>query len=260
MRLYSALIVENSLARPGVHLLTVHAPALAQAARPGQYVMARCCHAQATDPLLRRPFFIHTVNRAQGDCSLLVQARGRGTSWLAQQREGMTLDLLGPLGHGWDLRPGAGNILLICDSALISGLTLLAQVAIEQDRAVTLLAHCERAEDVYPPALLPSEVEYHIVTNDGSAGQQGALIDVSGQYLAWADAAFCCVAPELAAALYNRYDKLRVRRFAQAVLLHPLVCASGTCLTCTLQTASGTKLMCRDGPVFDLREVARAAM
>lgn len=257
MRLYSAFIVDNSLARPGVHLLTVHAPGLAQAAQPGQYVMARCCHAQAADPLLRRPFFIHTVNRTQGDCALLVQVRGRGTSWLIQQREGMTLDLLGPLGHGWELRSGAGNLLLIGESSLIPGLILLAQIASEQERAVTLLAHFERAGDVYPPALLPSEVEYHVVTGDGSVGQQGALIDVVGQYLPWADAAFCCVAPELAIALYNRYEKMRGKRFAQAVLLHPLVCATGTCLTCALSTARGTKLLCRDGPVFDLHEVWR---
>ena len=258
MQLYSALIVKNSLARPGGHLLTIHAPTLA--AQPGQYVMVRCCHAQATDPLLRRPFFVHTVNRAQGDCSLFVQARGRGASWLAQQHEGMTLDLLGPLGHGWELRPSVGNLLLVCEGWLLPGLTLLAQVAIEQERAVTLLAHYKRAADVYPPALLPSEVEYHIVTSDGSVGQQGTLIDVVGQYLPWADAAFCCVASEQAVALYNRYDKMRVKRFAQAVSLHSLVCASGICLTCTLQTASGTKLMCRDGPVLDLREIARGAM
>lgn len=257
MRLYSALIIDNSEARPGAHLLTIHAPALAQAAQPGQYVMARCCHALAADPLLRRPFFIHTVNRAQGDCALLVQARGRGTSWLIQQREGVTLDLLGPLGHGWELRSGAGNILLIGESSLIPGLTLLAQIASEQERAVTLLAHFERAGDVYPPALLPSEVEYHIVTGDGSVGQQGALIDAVGHYLPWADAAFCCVAPELAIALYNRYEKMRGKRFAQVVLLHPLVCATGTCLTCSMPTARGTKLLCRDGPVFDLHEVWR---
>ena len=257
MRLYSAPIVKNSLVRPGVHLLAVHVPALAQAAQPGQYTMVRCCHAQAADPLLRRPFFIHTIDRAQGDCSLLVQVHGRGTSWLAQQREGMALDLLGPLGHGWELRPAVGNLLLIGEGALIPGLTLLAQTAIEQERAVTLLARCERAADAYPPALLPPEVEYHIVTSDGSAGQQGALIDVVGQYLPWADAAFCVVSPEIAAALYHRYEKMRVKRFAQAVLLHSLVCASGTCLTCVVQTAGGTKLICRDGPIFDLRDIAR---
>lgn len=258
MRLYSAPIVENSQAHPGVHLLTVHVPALAQAVQPGQYVMVRCCHAGATDPLLRRPFFIHSVSRTRGDCSLLVQERGRGTSWLTQQREGMLLDLSGPLGHGWELLPAAGNLLLIAEGSLIPGLTLLAQIAGEQERAVTLLASSERAADVYPPGLLPAEVEYHIVTGDGSAGRQGTLVEIADQYLPWADAAFCCVTPRAAVELYNRYEKMRGKRFAQAVLLHPLVCAAGTCLTCALPVASGTKLLCRDGPVFDLREIARA--
>ncbi|TMB81367.1 MAG: hypothetical protein E6J48_08665 [Chloroflexi bacterium] len=38
----------------------------------------------------------------------------------------------------------------------------------------------------------------------------------------------------------------------------PLVCASGVCLSCSFETHSGVKVICRDGPVFDLREVARS--
>jgi dihydroorotate dehydrogenase electron transfer subunit len=260
VQLYSASIVENSQARPGVQLITVHVPALAQAVQPGQYVMVRCCHAGATDPLLRRPFFIHSVNRTRGDCSLLVQERGRGTAWLTQQLEGMTLDISGPLGHGWELQPTAGNLLLIAEDSLIPGLTLLAQIATEQERAVTLLASSERAADIYPPALLPAEVEYHIITADDGAGQQGTLLEIVGRYLSWADAAFCSVTPRAAIELYHHHEKMRGKRFAQAVLLHPLVCAAGTCLTCALPTASGTKLLCRDGPVFALREIARAPL
>jgi len=82
-------------------LIEVHAPQLAQAAQPGQYCMVRCCDTSSTDPLLRRPFFIHTVRREQGLCTLLVHVRGRGTAWLVKQQEGASLDILGPLGQGF---------------------------------------------------------------------------------------------------------------------------------------------------------------
>ncbi len=257
MRLYTATITRNSEIRSGVHLIEMHVPSLASTVQPGQYCMVRCCHPSATDPLLRRPLFIHSVQQAQGMCTLLIHVHGRGTSWLAQQRAGATLDILGPMGHGWEVRSTARNLLLVSAGGLIAGVTLLAQQALEQELAVTLIAHFSKAADVYPPALLPPEVEYHIITSDGSLGQQGDIVSVLGNYLPWADAVCCSVSRETATLLYSSFERMRGRQFAQGLMLHPLVCASGACLTCSVETYSGTKLVCRDGPVFDLREIAR---
>ena len=257
MHLYTATITSNSEIRPGAHLIEMHAPSLAAAVQPGQYCMVRCCHPAATDPLLRRPFFIHSVQQARGLCTLFIHAHGRGTSWLAQQREGATLDILGPVGHGWEVRSTTRNLLLVSAGGLIAGVTLLAQQALEQELAVTLVAHFSKAAAVYPPTLLPPEVEYHIITSDGSLGQQGDIASVLGHYLPWADAACCSVSRETATLLYSSFERLRGKHFAQALILHPLVCASGACLTCSVETYSGAKLVCRDGPIFDLRDVAR---
>lgn len=257
MRLYTATVTANSEIRAGVHLLEMHLPALAQAVQPGQYCMVRCCHSSASDPLLRRPFFIHSVQRERGLCTLLVQACGRGTSWLVQQQAGAKLDVLGPLGHGWEVRSTVRNLLLLGEGPLINGITLLAQVASAQEVVVTLVGQFDTAAQVYPPALLPPEVEYHIVTTDGSVGAQGNLHSVLAAYLPWADAACCSVSRETSMHLYSHFERLRTKHFAQGILLHPLVCATGACLACTVQTYSGPRLICRDGPVFDLREVAR---
>ena len=260
MRLYTAIITANTEIRPGLHLVELHLPALAQAVQPGQYCMVRCCHPAATDPLLRRPFFVHTVQRRQGLCTLLVHIRGRGTSWLSTQREGAALDILGPMGHGWEVRSTVRNLLLVSEGSMFTAVTLLAQSAIEQELAVTLVGHYSNAQEVYPPALLPSEVEYHIVTTDGSVGQKGDVQSVLGNYLLWADAACCSVSRETSVLLYSHFERLRTKRFAQAILLQPLVplvCANGVCLTCSVETYSGSKLLCRDGPVFDLRDIAR---
>ena len=139
MRLYTAIITANTEIRPGLHLVELHLPALAQAVQPGQYCMVRCCHPAATDPLLRRPFFVHTVQRRQGLCTLLVHIRGRGTSWLSTQREGAALDILGPMGHGWEVRSTVRNLLLVSEGSMFTAVTLLAQSAIEQELAVTLV-------------------------------------------------------------------------------------------------------------------------
>ncbi len=258
MRLYTATVTANKEVRADVRLLEVYAPQLAQSVQAGQYCMLRCSPAQASDPLLRRPFFIHSVQRHSGLCTLLVHVRGRGTSWLATQREGSLLDVLGPMGHGWSIRPTVSNLLLVSEGVGITGLTYLAQTALEQELSVTLVAAYENEHDVYPPALLPPEVEYHIVTKDGSYRATGRYSQHCWErMLPWADAACLCVARETSAALYSHFERLRLKHFAQAALLYPLVCGNGVCLTCSVETRSGAKLVCRDGPVFDLREIAR---
>jgi len=258
MRLSTATITANTALGNednDVHLIKLHAPQLAQAVQAGQYCMIRCCHSEASDPLLRRPFFIHSTQREQGLCTLLVWVRGRGTAWLTQQPVGAQLDMLGPLGHGWSISRNARNLLLVSDVQLIAPLPFLIQAALEQELAVTLLCQSRTLDDAYPPALLPPEVEYHIIAGDESAPEN--LLLVLGEYLSWADAAFCCVPRETATVLYNRFERLRGKHFAQSVVLQPLVCGSGACFTCSIEAHSGLKLVCRDGPVFPLREIVR---
>ena len=250
MRLSSASIISNTEIRPGLRLLQLRTPYLAQAAQPGQYGMVRCCDALATDPLLRRPFFIHTTQREQ--CSLLVAARGRGSAWLARQPEQATLDIMGPLGHGWEVPPTARNLLLIGEGALLASLTLLAQTAIEQELTVTLLCQFASAAEIYPPTLLSPEIEYHVTTSDSGAKP---LVELVGDYLAWADTVFCAISLSTAQTLYQRYERLRHKHIAQCLVTHSFACASGVCLTCSINTRSGSKLVCRDGPAFALGEV-----
>ena len=150
MRLFTATITANTAFNIDgytAHLIELYVPQLVQAAVPGQYILVRCCHPQASDPLLRRPFFIHSMQRKQGYCTLLVFVRGRGTAWLVGQQIGAELDLLGPQGHGWTLSPTVRNLLLISDMQLIAALPFLIQTAIEQELAVTLLCQSSTLEN-----------------------------------------------------------------------------------------------------------------
>lgn len=250
MRLSSATIISNTEVRPGLHLLQLRSPYLAQAAQPGQYGMVRCCDALATDPLLRRPFFIYATQGEQ--CSLLVAARGRGSAWLAHQPERATLDIMGPLGHGWEVPPTARNLLLIGEGAWLASLTLLAQMAIEQELAVTLLCQFASDADIYPPTLLSPEIEYHVTIPASGAKP---LEEVVGDYLTWADSVYCAVSLATAQTLYQRYERLQHKQVAQCLVTYPFACAIGVCLACAIDTRAGARLVCRDGPVFALGEV-----
>jgi dihydroorotate dehydrogenase electron transfer subunit len=45
------------------------------------------------------------------------------------------------------------------------------------------------------------------------------------------------------------------RGFAQVALPGAMPCGVGTCQGCLVETRDGARLACRDGPVFDLRDL-----
>src|SRR5438270_3377672 len=74
--------------------ITFHAPAVAQAALPGQFI--ELLFGDGYAPLLRRPFSLYGVDRAAGTVTILYRTHGAFTSGLAHLRPGDTVSLLGP--------------------------------------------------------------------------------------------------------------------------------------------------------------------
>ena len=248
MRLSTGTLIANTEVLPGAHLLEVHTPQLARAAQPGQYCMLRCCDSLASDPLLRRPFYICETEPEQGLCRFLIYKRGRGSVWLTRQQAGMPVDMLGPLGHEWEIRPSVRNLLLIGEEPVLAAVLFLASRAIKRELAVTLIHIVTNPGRAYPPALLPPEAEYQVFARE----DVGRL----AEYLAWADALCCSVAPETVEGFAQTGSRWREKNFAQVALEQPLICASGACLACRVETRRGPRLICRDGPIFAFNELA----
>ena len=122
-----ARVKSNSELMPRTRLVWLDAPAIAELARPGQFVMVRC--GEGHDPLLRRPLSIHRVD-STGGVALLFEVVGRGTSWLSERAPGDLVDLMGPLGSGFLVKPAAKNLLLVAGGIGIAPLAFLAEEAI----------------------------------------------------------------------------------------------------------------------------------
>ena len=83
---------------PGIYNFTLSAPEIAKAAAAGQFVNVLCgAHT------LRRPISICGFDASLGILRLVFEIRGKGTEWLAGREAGETVDLVGPLGHGFPL-------------------------------------------------------------------------------------------------------------------------------------------------------------
>jgi dihydroorotate dehydrogenase electron transfer subunit len=251
VKLACATVISNEELCPEVYLLWARAPVIAAMACPGQYVMVRCGEGQ--DMPLRRPLSVHRTSR-DGCIAFLFAVVGRGTEWLAQRKQGDILDIFGPLGNGFEVRHSSRNLLLAGGGIGIAPLVALAESAIAAGRSVTLLIGDRTAARIYPNRLLPSEIKVAVSTEDGSLGSKGMVTDLLPQFVSEADQVFACGPLPMyrrMAEMSGKWGNVSVQVLLETVL----GCGVGACLSCTIETEHGRKLVCKDGPVFELSEV-----
>jgi dihydroorotate dehydrogenase electron transfer subunit len=276
VKLLEAELLETRQFLAGQWLQTYHAPALAAAARPGQFVHVRT--PDYSGLVLRRPFSINTFDRSSGAITIHFRVTGVGTQWLAHMQPGERAQMLGPLGRPFEVASGSRQLLLVAGGLGMAGVRSLADAALADGRQVTLLFGAGSATEVYPSSLLPDEVEYAVATDDGSFGHHGRVTELVGGYERWADQCFACgPMPMLAAlaALAEGRDKrlgvaslgrrkqkaapgspaARRKAWLQVSLEQNMGCAVGACLGCVVMGKAGPQRVCREGPVFAADEI-----
>lgn len=243
--------------------LVVLAPELARAARPGHYLLAGCAPPAAADPPLRRAVFLAGADLAVGTVDLLIDPAERGLAWLAGQPAGTRLDLFGPLGTPFSIDGRTRNLLLVGTGPALPALIFLAHAAAAGGGAGVLLAAAAGAGRLPPPFLLPPDLEYQSSADGPSAligllGAPSPGASIFASPIAWADQVCLALSDDLVAPAVDavRAGRMRWGRgFAQAALAGPLACGVGTCQTCLVETRVGLRTRCKDGPVFDLRDL-----
>src|SRR5215207_7586985 len=96
-----AAVIANRRLSADYNVLSLAAPEIAAAARPGQFVMIKTSGGQ--DPLLRRPFSIFEILRdasgAPSGVSIFNKRVGAGTTLLSRVERGTRLPPRGPPGR-----------------------------------------------------------------------------------------------------------------------------------------------------------------
>ncbi|HWO94292.1 MAG TPA: dihydroorotate dehydrogenase electron transfer subunit [Dehalococcoidia bacterium] len=227
-----------------------------RSARPGQFFMFM--PGFSDDPLLPRPMSYHRFRDRDGafEFAVLYSIVGRGTGWLAERRPGDEVPVLGPLGNGFDVRPDSGNLLCVAGGVGVAPFAALADEAIRHGRSVLLAMGARTASMLLPAPLVPAEVEIAVATDDGTAGHRGPVSELFERHLAWCDQAFACGPTPMFHALAAIRRRSRWRKPVQALLEERMACGFGACYSCAVRPRrGGVKLVCRDGPQFDLLEM-----
>ena len=82
-----------------IYLLKVNAPRITSIIKPGQFLNVRV--SERVSPLLRRPFSVCDVDGEH--LYLMFNILGEGTNILAHKLKGSEIDILGPLGNGFNI-------------------------------------------------------------------------------------------------------------------------------------------------------------
>jgi len=222
---------------------------------PGQFVMI-----QLSDnpyPLLRRPFSIYGLidtKDTQG-IELLYKVVGKGTSELSTFPVGRSINVLGPLGNGFDLTEPIKSAILISGGIGVAPMVFLGKRLLESDIYCRALTGGKTATD-----LLCTDVFNHMCiemlsyTDDASAGKQGfvtdgllGLIDQEKPDIIYA----CGPYPML-----KKVSEI-AKKYGIACRISiesHMACGMGACLGCAVLSKDSHKNyfhVCTDGPVFD---------
>ncbi len=231
--------------------------AIAREAEPGQFVQVRV--GSGTDPFLRRTFSIYGADKKHGLIKLMYDIVGSGTEQLAAVKRGTCLNIIGPLGKGFDTGTGNNG-----DSILVAGGIGAAPLFFLADRLkkpgskkiiFMIGARTASAHTVFE-GLFGDHISVMRATDDGSAGYHGTVSDLLKARLDSINPAvmYVCGPHPMMKAVAAVAAEAGIR--CKVSLEERMACGLGACNGCAVRLRDGSMVRsCVDGPVFDAYEV-----
>ena len=219
---------------------------------PGQFVHIRC----GEGLLLRRPISVCSCMEDEPDdlLSIVFEVRGEGTRWLAGRELGDSLDVLGLAGNGFDLKP-EGRYLLVGGGIGIPPMLGCAQYT--GGRATAILGGRSRDKIILEDFFREDCAKVLCATENGSLGHHGFVDALVRRELSedrGYDGVLACGPKPMLRNVAKVAEEFGIP--CQVSMEERMGCGVGACLVCACDMADGSrKHVCKDGPVFDSREV-----
>ena len=252
--------------------------------RPGQFV-----NIELDGLFLRRP--ISVCDWKDGVLTLLYKLVGKGTALMATLQPGARLDVLCSLGNGFDIDipaftrpdvPAFTRPLLVGGGIGTAPLYLLARRLKERGVSPTVILGFNTASEIiYEKEFKALGLRTLVTTVDGSYGTPGFVTDAlpllasasdpSSVGASVSDSSTVCASvsdpSSVGACGYDycfacgpmpmlRALAPKLASPAQFSLEERMGCGTGICMGCTCPQLTGTKRICKDGPVFRLDEIS----
>ena len=236
---------------------------------PGQFVQVRVDGSPST--FLRRPISICNVERSRNELWLLVAVVGHGTRWMASLTPGDMVNIIGPLGRGFshpDGIDGCQGVTVGCQGVRTASHTVLLVGGGVGVAPLLFQGAALRSAGVEPVFLLGARTagdlllidefrrygEVFITTEDGSAGERGFVTNhsVLGGSRRF-DMIQSCGPTPMMKAVAKYASQLNTE--CEVSLENMMACGLGACLCCVEKTVEGNLCVCKEGPVFNTKQL-----
>lgn len=208
--------------------------------RPGQFV-----NIKLPDRFLRRPISI--CDWDDETLTLLYKVVGEGTADMSRMEVGTELDVLGPLGNGFDIEiEKMRHPLVVGGGVGVPPLYGLCKALVRKGCVPTMVMGFNTASEV----ILYDEfkalgIDVFVTTMDGTGGEKGVVTDAMSRNAILSDYFYCCGPRPMIEAL-----KRDTMTEGQISMEERMGCGFGACVGCTIETKNGFRRVCADGPVF----------
>ncbi|MHB1485203.1 MAG: dihydroorotate dehydrogenase electron transfer subunit [Saccharofermentanales bacterium] len=264
MGLFDCKIVKKSYISNNQFMLDVFSEEITRESTPGQFVDILC------DSLLRRPISICKVDRAKGIFSLGIRIVGSGTAYLGSKNPGETISVLGPLGNGFNLA-GTKKCVVAGGGIGIFPLIYVLQEAREMGIETVSVCGFRSKEDSFLLDEIRSLSDNVVFSSDcGDLDFCGNAVDALNT-IDLKDATIFTCGPS---PMIRGVCRIAIERnvSCQVSLEERMGCGTGICLVCACKVKASKENMecvlndsgivefdykrcCKEGPVFDAREV-----
>ncbi|MBI4263864.1 MAG: hypothetical protein HY657_05795 [Acidobacteria bacterium] len=271
-----ARVIRNTRLSSDYNVIALAAPEIAAATAPGQFVMVK--PGRGHDPLLRRPFSVFEVLRANGrveGLTLLSKRVGVTTAMLFDAVEGDIVSCLGPLGRAFALVDPPEEAWMVAGGVGLAPFAIMTDALAARGTRTTLFYGARTGGELfYLDWFRARGVRLVLATEDGSVGERGRVTEPLERELRSARQAArvagglqasgndltvdaCGPGPMLEAVA--RIAAARGAR-SQVSVVRVMGCGLGGCYSCVIPVRDGRGgrhyvRSCIGGPVFDGAEL-----
>ena len=219
---------------------------------PGQFI-----NIKVPGFYLRRPISISDYD--DEGVTIIYKVVGNGTDVLSHMQPGEKLMCLMGLGNGFDVNACGEHTLIVGGGVGTPPMYGMAKALLALGKRVTVVLGFNSKCDVFyeeefkelARLLSGIDLDVRVSTVDGSWGTKGFVTDCLKGLDDVTDYCACGPIPMLKA-LYNHFNG---KILGQLSFEERMGCGFGACVGCSLNTKSGFKKVCKDGPIFWSQDV-----
>lgn len=205
--------------------------------------------------ILRRPISICSIDYEKSELTLIYRACGAGTKELSQKISGEYVDILGPLGTGFDIDKIQADetVMLVGGGIGVPPMYETARRLSDRGNKVIVVLGFASKADVFYEEKFRKLTDVYVATMDGSYGFGGHVVQLIQAKELEFDWILGCGPHVMLHSIANEYGGLK-KGFLS--FEERMACGIGACYACICEMKDGSRTrVCKEGPVYDMSEV-----